>query len=247
MSKRLYTGIIASFMIILLITSCLSFDSVIQPTDAIPNSSFQVEIAVRSSGGLIPSSAYFGVALPEGWLVQNNRFPFTGDFQGNIYYSSALTYQMEQLQPAASGYYWWVGESAATTSATDDRYIGTMTVLTDEKEGSFYLDYMIGNSNDGLNQDQSNNHRVTVVATDIDELAKENIRIYAAQNHLNIKTPSMNKAKEVMIYTLTGKLISYHRNGNLTSLPCGHIREKLVIVKLKMENDSFVMRKVLLQ
>ncbi|MDZ7740835.1 MAG: T9SS type A sorting domain-containing protein [Bacteroidota bacterium] len=247
MIRRIFTGFISFFVICIMITSCLTFDSVLQPTDAVPDSYFEVEIAVRSSGGLILTSGYVGVALPEGWLVQNNKIPFTGDYQGTIFYSNALSYQMEQLDPAPAGYYWWVGKGPESTSGTDDRYIGTMTIINDDKEGTFYLDYMLGNSNDGLNQDRSNNHRISIVATGSEESEREEFRVYPLRGELVIKPPAEKEISEIMVFDMNGRMLRRKAGSQHNyRIPLFGINDKILIVKLlDSENQAFTKKIIL--
>ncbi len=247
MIKRLITGFLSLIVIGVMITSCLTFDSVLQPTDAVPDSFFEVEIAVRSSGGLISTSAYVGVALPEGWLVQNNKVPFTGDYQGTIYYNNALSYQMDQLDPAPAGYYWWVGKGPASTSGPDDRYIGKMTIINDDKEGTFYLDYMLGNSNDGLNQDRSNNHRISIVATGLEEKPSDEFIIYASSGQLTVQSPRDKDVRVIMLFDLQGKLLyRYTGKEKKLQIPLQGLREKVLIVKLLDSDSKSLTKKMIL-
>ncbi len=155
----------------LLFTACYEFDSVNQPHSADLNSTFDVKIRLTTTDGnsslYVP---YFGVLLPLGWTVEDS-VPYNSS-QGNsgaFIYSVQLSAEMDSIDPAPAGYYWWVSEgSDSVTYYNQDTYEIDPRITTGSQPGTYYLDYMLGPGEQGyyefvkLNFRRSNDHIITV-------------------------------------------------------------------------------------
>jgi len=149
---------------ILCFTGCYYFDFVNQPFSAEPGSSFEVEISVtigpETGGNGIP---YFGILLPLGWTVNDSIvFHYENTF-GMLVYSDSLTQAMYGIEPVPLFYHWWVarglGEIQFSTGWT---YQFSPRINTVYQTGMYYLDYMVGDDQNGLNYKRSNDHLITV-------------------------------------------------------------------------------------
>jgi predicted outer membrane repeat protein len=155
-------------IIFLMLSACFQFDWVIQPNSAQLNSSFDVEVSVTTDDGngnsFIP---YFGILLPEGWTVDDSIDFIYDTIPGILVYNDSLSLEMDTIDQAPDGYYWWV--SRATDPVVynyGDTYLCTPTIHTGSEAGSYFLDYMAGSNCEdyygGLGWARSNNHLITV-------------------------------------------------------------------------------------
>ena len=74
-----------------------------------------------------------------------------------------LSLDQEAVSPAPAGYAWWVGRGDVEDEGEGPIFI-EIRIQTDEQVGRFSLDYMWGNSRDGVNQQRSNGHEIEVLA-----------------------------------------------------------------------------------
>ena len=95
------------YFLLILFSGCILFESVDQPTSALPGDIITVSIDVTTEGG--SNAPYFGVCLPSGWTIPGDAIPCTGVYNGTIYYDNSLAEEQENISPAPEGYYWWVG------------------------------------------------------------------------------------------------------------------------------------------
>ena len=144
-------------LIIFLLSSCLYFQTINQPSISLPNEIITVSITVNTTGG--EDQPYFGVCLPIGWTVPGDSLQCSGVYNEVIYYDSLISSEQEYASPAPQGYYWWAGKGAADTSAVGEVY-AELQIQTDNQTGIFSIDYMLGSSHSwvGVNQLRSNNH-----------------------------------------------------------------------------------------
>jgi len=158
----------AALILLLLFCACYEFDFVNQPGSAEPDHAYTVNISITTNDGYGGESytPYFGIKLPEGWILKES-LTFTCDtFSGVFLFSDSLVQAMYEIDPPDTGYYWWVG--AGTEPVIYDygqTYLINPVIHTDNQTGTFYLDYMAGsNSYDlgGLNWERSDNHTITV-------------------------------------------------------------------------------------
>ncbi|MBE9483684.1 MAG: right-handed parallel beta-helix repeat-containing protein [Bacteroidetes bacterium] len=168
MKKKIssYRNIASGAMILLLLLiSCYRFDFVIQPFSAEINSSFEVDVSVTTDHGIGAGHEwlYFGIMLPDGWTVEDSIiFTYEANI-GRLVYSDSVSQAMSLIDPALPDHYWWCARSTQETwwgSALNYRF--TPVIHTDAQTGMFFLDYMVGDSSNGLNTQRSDDHLITV-------------------------------------------------------------------------------------
>lgn len=143
---------------------CLEFRSIEQPASVGSSDTFTVQVEVAADGIAGPDDDFlphFGVRLPSGWTIPHDALVCTGVYDGTIVYDPDLSQEQEDLSPAPEGYYWWVG--SGDPGAGSGPVFSDIQIKTDGRTGSFSIDYMLGNSYDGLNQQRSNGHWVEVI------------------------------------------------------------------------------------
>jgi predicted outer membrane repeat protein len=152
-------------IIMLILICCYDFEIINQPTSANPNSTFDVPITVSVSpdGGAedrdrIP---YFGILLPVGWSVSDS-ITYEGIHRGKFIYSAAMSELMEVVDSSPDGYYWWVSVGDSLDSPHDGTVSFTPQIQTDDQSGLFYIDYMLGDDDNGINYVRSDNHLISV-------------------------------------------------------------------------------------
>lgn len=115
--------------------------------------------------GSLTKTGLFGILLPEGWTVEDNitltieASDSIPDGQGGyivagsdhdgtytIAYSASQTTMLnDSTSTPPAGYYWW---GATSTTPVDmaffDSLYFTVNIMTDDKEGEFYLQYAVG-------------------------------------------------------------------------------------------------------
>ena len=155
---------IVLILITLFLSGCYDFENVDQPYIADPNSSFDVQISVLGGSGWdIYIQPYFGVLLPIGWTINDSlRFIETNYLYdtGVIIHSESLSQQMTSLDPPPENYFWWVGMDS--NYHTEGVYFMEFEIYTDVQTGTFFLDYMLGSVDDGLNVKRSNEHLIII-------------------------------------------------------------------------------------
>jgi hypothetical protein len=151
---------------------CYEFKVVNQPTDAYNNSSFEVSIIMGRDadptndftiGADLIDTGLVGILLPVGWTVKDSiyyeihaadslpdgngvmqhasqDYSSTGYIVHNAQQSQALT---DSADAVPEGYYWWGGKTLADLQYLDSIFF-TIKILTDEKIGTFYLEYAVG-------------------------------------------------------------------------------------------------------
>ncbi|NQT61323.1 MAG: right-handed parallel beta-helix repeat-containing protein [Candidatus Marinimicrobia bacterium] len=162
--------------LVLFFNNC-TFRSIHQPDLAAPDSSITVTIQIQRGIGMHGEGAdalpHFGVLLPNGWSVDDSLEYQHAGGPGWIRYSIEYSDTMEIIDPAPSGYYWWVGLDTITSSIPAGMVDSQIEIFTDSQEGTFFIDYMLGHTNtmqplredqSGLNVVRSNDHPVSVNA-----------------------------------------------------------------------------------
>ena len=148
-----------SILILFLLSSCIYFQYINQPSIALPNEIFTVSIAATTEGG--EEEPYFGVCLPIGWTIPGDSIQCSGEYNEVIYYDSLISLEQENTSPAEDRYYWWAGKGVADTAAVGNVY-ANLKIQTDSQIGLFSIDYMLGNSYYGVNQQRSDNHLIQI-------------------------------------------------------------------------------------
>jgi hypothetical protein len=144
---------------LLLLSSCIYFQYINQPSMSLPNDIFTVSIAVNTQGG--EYEPYFGVCLPTGWTIPGDSLQCNGGYSEVIYYDSLISLDQDNASPAPIGYYWWAGKGVPDTGAVGVVY-AELQIQTDSQVGMFSIDYMLGNSYYGVNQQRSDNHLIQI-------------------------------------------------------------------------------------
>lgn len=129
-------------LVILLLVSCLEFDSIKQPETANPNSTFDVPISIAFTSKERSGQGYFGVRLPIGWTIKDS-IVYSGVINGNFIYSNEQSDSMEIYEPSQTGYHWWIFVSDSFDSLPEGNISFTPQITTDDQKGLFKIDYMI--------------------------------------------------------------------------------------------------------
>jgi parallel beta-helix repeat protein/predicted outer membrane repeat protein len=158
MKKR---EILISVLILILLSSCLNFQSIYQPVKSLPDDIISVSITVRKSTN-DHAEPYFGVCLPEGWTIPGDSIQCRGAYNNVIYYDDSLSIAQNTISPALHGYYWWVGKGEDVSVEVGNVY-AELQIQTDNQIGFFMIDYMLGDSYNGLNVKRSDNYQVEII------------------------------------------------------------------------------------
>lgn len=157
------TSTLYLFLILLiLLLSCYEIESINQPYTAELNSTFDVPITVTIGAeepNIVPD---FGILLPSGWSV-NEPIEIKGAIETTLRYSANLSNVMQTIDPAPPDYTWWMahGEQISTQAGTCSFVVH---IKTNNKIGSFFIDYVIG-FGDAIDGCRSNNHPILVGIT----------------------------------------------------------------------------------
>ncbi len=152
-------ALLGAILIIILLSSCVTIESIDQPSQSEANQPITSQVVVSVSGG--EGQAYFGVHLPAGWIV-TPPITYAGGHTGTLTYSSTLATQMAAFE-SAPDYHWWAGVSP-THSTNNLTTTITLNLQTDQQPGIYYLDYMLGSSATRLDDDFQTNLPLTITA-----------------------------------------------------------------------------------
>ena len=152
------------FVVSLVLAGCYAFRTINQPSEALPNSYFDVPIvAQRDADASLDDGMWemagsdiglFGVMIPDGWSVDDN-IPYTIVSKnaaltnsGFLVYDAVHSKTLQDSLPAIPGYHWWgaITDRAAEMTSFDSLYF-TPRIHTDSKLGTFFLRYAIGDKN----------------------------------------------------------------------------------------------------
>ncbi len=159
---------------LLFVFGCYEFTSIIQPTEAYNNSSFDVSLVMKedaddsndwtSEAGDMVKAGLFGVLIPEGWTVDDNiafhvkskasdlngsgeEVTATSDHSADytMVYNAEQSTMLADSVGAPAGYVWWGARSSTDVDmAFFDSLYFTITINTDAQLGDFYLQYTVG-------------------------------------------------------------------------------------------------------
>jgi hypothetical protein len=150
----------------ILLSGCLEFESIEQPSSILPGELFTVRIAATAATTEgVSTQPYFGICLPLGWTIPGDAFSYTGVSQGTIRYDPNLSLEQENLSPAREGYYWWVGDGN-DVNTEGGAVFGEVPIQTDLQTGRYSLDYLLAPAPGGgglPNAQRSDNHIIDVV------------------------------------------------------------------------------------
>ena len=215
MIKKLIIGSIVATIILLMTVSCYTITLLQQPHEAVTNSSFKGKLVVKRDGssdnGLVQTvHGLFGICVPEGWTVGDDivmtQVPLPGTDVGNDEYKQTIHRPMIAFPKYADmlnrdypkvGYTWlgFVTEdefkslfnTKEKTNEVDSIYV-EFTVNTNDKTGTFYLDYIAGQvetantPNVGVKQDDWNTKVGTFKANHIGN-------VFYADTHITVTHP----------------------------------------------------------
>lgn len=145
---------------------------------------------------------YVGFLIPNSWEIKNG-FPYTNssngstDNMGSIHYNYQLTHKMEKQDPAPSGYYWWVGTGNAPIK-TGGVYNAYPLIYTGNHPGEFTINYMVGDSKNGLNFQRSDKHLITVV----DKCAPSALKAQTKDQAIHLKWKAPLKTHSLIGYSI---------------------------------------------
>lgn len=188
--------------------------------------------------GSLTKTGLFGVLLPEGWTIEDNIavriesadslddgeggyiYPTSehgGDF--TLAYSETQTTMLnDSTDNPPPGYYWWGAESTEPLDmAFLDSLYFTVTVMTDDKVGEFYLQYAAGDVDYWERQPFDANTLTDPLPITISHpvnvdphFAEDAILTYPnpTYGYINIKFEDFNgKAVDMLMYDIKGKQV----------------------------------------
>lgn len=209
--KFIFLTILAS----LITVSCYKFTLIEQPHEAVTNSVFKGKVVVKRSGTSDNGSVQhvyglFGICVPEGWQADGDlvmtQVPKPTTDVGDDEYKSVITRRLvpndkytallNECYPKAG--YTWLGfmtdrdfKSLFNTTTPEveiDSIYAEFSIRTNDKTGTFYLDYVAGHAShdkaDDIGGEERGNH--TRIAT----FAGDNIsNVTFADTHITVTRP----------------------------------------------------------
>lgn len=160
-------GLVLSVLLVsIFLSSCLKIVKLSQPDHTQAGEIITTTLVTNLSVEVGPSlviSPYIGVHLPDRWTVISPVL-YQGGYTGSLVYDASLATEMEALIPNHN-YKWWVGYGDEHNSTTPGLTATTViSIQTQPQAGLYYLDYMTGDSYDGLIYDLQENIPITVTA-----------------------------------------------------------------------------------
>lgn len=112
-----------SISIVILLSSCIFFQNINQPSKSLPNDIITVSLHTTTEGTAYEIHApFFGVCLPVGWTIPGDSIPCSGVYNEVIYYDDSLSIAQNGASPAPSGYYWWAGKGVGVSTESGNVY-----------------------------------------------------------------------------------------------------------------------------
>lgn len=209
--KFIFLTILAS----LITVSCYKFTLIEQPYEAVTNSVFKGKVVVKRSGtseneSVLHVYGLFGICVPEGWQADGDlvmtQVPKPTTDIGDDEYKSVITRRLvpndkytallNECYPKAG--YTWLGfmtdrdfKSLFNTTTPEveiDSIYAEFSIRTNDKTGTFYLDYVAGHAShdkvEDIGGEERGNH--TRIAT----FAGDNIsNVTFADTHITVTRP----------------------------------------------------------
>lgn len=207
--------IILTILASLITVSCYKFTLIEQPHEAVTNSVFKGKVVVKRSGtseneSVLHVYGLFGICVPEGWQVDGDlvmtQVPKPTTDVGDDEYKNVITRRLvpndkytallNECYPKAG--YTWLGfmtdrdfKSLFNTTTPEveiDSIYAEFSIRTNDKTGTFYLDYVAGHAShdkaDDIGGEERGNH--TRIAT----FAGDNIsNVTFADTHITVTRP----------------------------------------------------------
>ena len=207
--------IILTILASLITVSCYKFTLIEQPHEAVTNSVFKGKVVVKRSGtseneSVLHVYGLFGICVPEGWQADGDlvmtQVPKPTTDVGDDEYKNVITRRLvpndkytvllNECYPKAG--YTWLGfmtdrdfKSLFNTTTPEveiDSIYAEFSIRTNDKTGTFYLDYVAGHASqdkaDDIGGEERGNH--TRIAT----FAGDNIsNVTFAVTHITVTRP----------------------------------------------------------
>ena len=207
--------IILTILASLITVSCYKFTLIEQPHEAVTNSVFKGKVVVKRSGtseneSVLHVYGLFGICVPEGWQADGDlvmtQVPKPTTDVGDDEYKNVITRRLvpndkytvllNECYPKAG--YTWLGfmtdrdfKSLFNTTTPEveiDSIYAEFSIRTNDKTGTFYLDYVAGHASqdkaDDIGGEERGNH--TRIAT----FAGDNIsNVTIADTHITVTRP----------------------------------------------------------
>ena len=208
--------IILTILASLITVSCYKFTLIEQPHEAVTNSVFKGKVVVKRSGtseneSVLHVYGLFGICVPEGWQADGDlvmtQVPKPTTDVGDDEYKNVITRRLvpndkytvllNECYPKAG--YTWLGfmtdrdfKSLFNTTTPEveiDSIYAEFSIRTNDKTGTFYLDYVAGHASqdkaDDIGGEERGNH--TRIAT----FAGDNIsNVTFADTHITVTRPN---------------------------------------------------------
>lgn len=207
--------LLLTFLASLITVSCYKFTLIEQPHEAMTNSVFKGKVVVKRSGtseneSVLHVYGLFGICVPEGWQADGDlvmtQVPKPTTDIGDDEYKSVITRRLvpndkytallNECYPKAG--YTWLGfmtdrdfKSLFNTTTPEveiDSIYAEFSIRTNDKTGTFYLDYVAGHAShdkvEDIGGEERGNH--TRIAT----FAGDNIsNVTFADTHITVTRP----------------------------------------------------------
>ncbi len=207
--------LLLTFLASLITVSCYKFTLLEQPHEAVTNSVFKGKVVVKRSGtseneSVLHVYGLFGICVPEGWQADGDlvmtQVPKPTTDVGDDEYKNVITRRLvpndkytvllNECYPKAG--YTWLGfmtdrdfKSLFNTTTPEveiDSIYAEFSIRTNDKTGTFYLDYVAGHASqdkaDDIGGEERGNH--TRIAT----FAGDNIgNVTFADTHITVTRP----------------------------------------------------------
>jgi hypothetical protein len=157
-SKGIRNSLIAFLLgLFLIVGGCYTIKYVIQPTIVRPESTFNVKIVLESPDGENTEEyesgfGILGILLPEGWTATDSiPYSIEGTNQKGVFCFNAgvVSFLNSYAITTPPEYHWWGAKSRDMINLAnfDTGYVN-ITILTNEKLGTFKTKYVFGDDNE---------------------------------------------------------------------------------------------------
>ncbi|MCF8302957.1 MAG: T9SS type A sorting domain-containing protein [Bacteroidales bacterium] len=252
------------------IAGCYEFSHVGQPEEAYTNSSFEVQLIAHEDDGEndftvegLQDIGLFGVLIPEGWTVEDSIYYQIVSEQeehnndGYLLYNEDNSLMLEDSIGSTEDYYWW---GAATDREADMMYFDSLyfspKILTDEKTGTFYLRYAIGDVDywDRYPADDVTDPQAITIKSSagiFDNEVEDFFTVYpnpsTGKFTLNLQEYKGEKFS-LEVYDLTGNRIMVKENVNdRTIVDLNAMAKGIYLVKLSQENSLVGAKRIIIE